>query len=245
MWVGEHRRHMRILKRGSRRHGLTWIALAAVRCSLRWRKPIWGELKIRELWWTIEGGIGALVLWWCSKLPWPSIYRGLRRWHVIRPSNAGGRRKRGALAQWIGVLRRGNCSGDQRGARVSHGDAVDRLETRDGQRRRLNGGENPYPRAVSKGRGTAASRSGFQLTGGDDLLPCDAIHQLQAWIQSPMTRIATKNRSSAMRITETDRGGYCIMGYSFNPSNSQSLGWIFSQIFMATHTKFYSKVVSL
>jgi hypothetical protein len=122
-----------------------------------------------------------------AQLPRPSIYRGLRWWRVIRPSNAGGRRKRGALAQWIGVLRRGNCSGNQRGARVSHGDAIDRLETRGGQRRRLNSGENPYPRVVSKGRGTAASRSGFQLTGGDDLLPCDAIHQLQARIQSPMT----------------------------------------------------------
>jgi hypothetical protein len=128
---------------------------------------------------------------------------------------------------------------------VSHGDAVDRLETRGGQRRRLNGGESPYPRAVSKGRGTAASWSGFQLTGGDDLLPCNAIHQLQARIQLPVTRIAAKNRSSAVRITETDPGGYCTMGYSFSAPDNQSLGWIFSHIFMANHTKFCSKVVSL
>jgi hypothetical protein len=40
----------------------------------------------------------------------------------------------------------------------------------------LNGGENPYPRAVSKGRGTAASRSGAQLTDGDDLSYPDVIY---------------------------------------------------------------------
>jgi hypothetical protein len=32
------------------------------------------------------------------------------------------------------------------------------------------------PRAVSQGRWTTASRSGFQVTGGDDLLTCDVIH---------------------------------------------------------------------
>ena len=40
---------------------LTGIELAAASCSSRRRKLIWGEFKIRELWRTIEGGIGALV----------------------------------------------------------------------------------------------------------------------------------------------------------------------------------------
>jgi hypothetical protein len=44
-------------------------------------------------------------------------------------------------------------------------------ETRGGQQRRLDGGENLYSRAVSKGRGIAASRSGVQHTGGEDLSP--------------------------------------------------------------------------
>jgi hypothetical protein len=37
----------------------------------------------------------------------------------------GGRRRGSSLAQWIHVLRRGSHSGDQRGARAGHGDAVE------------------------------------------------------------------------------------------------------------------------
>jgi hypothetical protein len=51
------------------------------------------------------------------------IVGGGREFQWGRATVGGGRR---ALAQWLGVQRRGNCSGDQRGARVSHGDAVDR-----------------------------------------------------------------------------------------------------------------------
>jgi hypothetical protein len=44
---------------------------------------------------------------------------------------------------------------------------------------------------VSKGRGIAASRSGVQLTGGEDLLPTTlSIHQ--ARIPTPVTRIAAE-----------------------------------------------------
>jgi hypothetical protein len=45
-----------------------------------------------------------------------------------------------------------------------------KAEPRGGQRRRLDDGEQLYPRAVSKGRGTAASRGDIQLNGGEDLL---------------------------------------------------------------------------
>jgi hypothetical protein len=55
-----------------------------------------------------------------------SIYRDRQRWPRILVGTHSGRRKGRALAQWLGVLRRGNHSGDQRGARVSHGVAVDR-----------------------------------------------------------------------------------------------------------------------
>jgi hypothetical protein len=41
-----------------------------------------------------------------------SIYRREERWHSIWPSSAGGRRRRRALAQCIGVLRRGELTVD-------------------------------------------------------------------------------------------------------------------------------------
>ena len=54
--VYEHHGYVRSLKRGSRRFELTSIAQAMAMVFLRWDEPIWGKLKIRELWRTIEGG---------------------------------------------------------------------------------------------------------------------------------------------------------------------------------------------
>jgi hypothetical protein len=56
-----------------------------------------------------------------------SIYWKEERWRSIWLSSAGGRRRRRALAQWIGVQHRGNRSGDQRRARADYGDAVERV----------------------------------------------------------------------------------------------------------------------
>jgi hypothetical protein len=65
-------------------------------------------------------------------------------------------------------------------------------ETRSGQQRRLDGGENLYSRAVSKGRGIAASRSGVQHTGGEDpLTPC-CYPSAQTRILMPVTRITAE-----------------------------------------------------
>jgi hypothetical protein len=50
---------MRKLKRGRGEVELTGKGLAAVKYSSRWRKLIWGEFKIGELWRTIEGGSGG------------------------------------------------------------------------------------------------------------------------------------------------------------------------------------------
>jgi hypothetical protein len=60
-----------------------------------------------------------------AELVGASIYRAQRRWPEIRMTMHGGRRKGRALVQWFRVLSRGDGSGDQRRARVSHGDAVD------------------------------------------------------------------------------------------------------------------------
>jgi hypothetical protein len=67
------------------------------------------------------------VLWLqddLAQLPGPSIYSARKRWPVNRAIRAAAR-ERSSLVQQLGVQCRGNCSGDQRGARVSHGDAID------------------------------------------------------------------------------------------------------------------------
>jgi hypothetical protein len=64
-----------------------------------------------------------------------------------------------------------------------------KAEPRGGQRRRLDGGEKLYPRAMSKGGGITASRSGFQVTGGEDPhTPC-CYPSAQTRIPMPVTRI--------------------------------------------------------
>jgi hypothetical protein len=60
-----------------------------------------------------------------AELVGASIYRAQRWWPEIRMIMHGGWRKVRALVQWFRVLSRGDGSGDQRRARVSHGDAVD------------------------------------------------------------------------------------------------------------------------
>jgi hypothetical protein len=61
-----------------------------------------------------------------AKLAAGSIYSARKKWPVNRAIRAAARERRRTLAQRLGVQRRGNCSGDQWRARVSHGDAVDR-----------------------------------------------------------------------------------------------------------------------
>jgi hypothetical protein len=69
-----------------------------------------------------------------------------------------------------------------------------KAEPRGGRRRRLDGGENLYPRAVSKGRGIAASRSGFQVTGGEDPLTSCYYPSAQTQIPTSVTRITAGSR---------------------------------------------------
>jgi hypothetical protein len=49
-----------------------------------------------------------------------------------------------------------------------------------------------YPRAVSQGRCTTASRSGFQVTGGDDLLTLRRYPLTRARIMTPATWITAE-----------------------------------------------------
>jgi hypothetical protein len=67
-----------------------------------------------------------------------------------------------------------------------------KAEPRGGQRRRLDDGEPLYPRAVSKGRGIAASRSGVQLTGGEDSRTPHRYPSTQALISTLVTRITVE-----------------------------------------------------
>jgi hypothetical protein len=62
-----------------------------------------------------------------AELVGASIYRAQRWWPGILTATRGGRRRERLLAQWLGVQRRGNRSGDQRRARAGYGDAVERV----------------------------------------------------------------------------------------------------------------------
>jgi hypothetical protein len=62
-----------------------------------------------------------------TQLSRPSIYSARKRRPVNRGRRAAVIERRSSLVQRLGVQCRGNCSGDQRRARRSHGDAVARL----------------------------------------------------------------------------------------------------------------------
>ena len=69
--------------------------------------------------------LGGVVRDDVAELTVASIYRERERWPGMGTMTRGGRKKGSSLAQWIRVLRRGSHSGDQRGARAGHGDAVE------------------------------------------------------------------------------------------------------------------------
>jgi hypothetical protein len=68
--------------------------------------------------------------------------------------------------------------------------------------------------SVSKGRGTAASRSGVQLIDGDAISPHDIIHPLQARIGTSTARIAAEG-SSTVRSLILIFFSYCTMAFLF------------------------------
>jgi hypothetical protein len=105
-----------------------------------------------------------------AELAVSSIYRERQRWPGILVVTRGGRRRERSLVQWLGVQRRGNRSGDQRRARAGYGDAVERVRHTANNGDGLTAVRILVRGAVSKERGTAASRSGVQLTGSEDFL---------------------------------------------------------------------------
>jgi hypothetical protein len=116
-----------MLKQERRWREGTWFGLATTRCSSRWRRLDLGEVSDSP-----AMGANWRWEWWLwlhddmAQLTVGSIYRESERWPWIRALTRGGRRWRRKRARWIRVQWRGSCSGDQRGARVSRGDAVER-----------------------------------------------------------------------------------------------------------------------
>jgi hypothetical protein len=104
-----------------------------------------------------------------AELVGASIYRAQRRWPGILTATCGGRRRKRLLAQWLRVLSRGDGSGDQRRARVSHGDAVD------GQRHAAQGREAVVHRRANllqpQSNAAVSHRSDLQLTTARILTP--------------------------------------------------------------------------
>jgi hypothetical protein len=122
-----------------------------------------------------------------------------------------------------------------------------KAEPRGGQWRRLDGGENLYPRAVSKGGGITAGRGGIQLTGGEDHPTPRCYPSAQTRIPTPVTRITAEG------VVDGEDSALVISSITVTvPSQSVCsrpdrpfLNMIFSQTCMATHTKLCSKVIEL
>jgi hypothetical protein len=83
--------------------------------------------------------LGGLVLDYPMELTASSIYSRQEQWPVNWTTTCGGRRSKKSLAQGIRGIYRGDLTGDDRTAKVSHGDAVN------------------MPRYVAQGREVAAS----------------------------------------------------------------------------------------
>lgn len=98
--------------------------------------------------------------------------------------------------------------------------------------------------SVSKGKGTAASRSGVPLIDGDAFSLHDIIYPLRAQIGTSTARIAVEG-SSAARSLILIFFSYCTVAFLFSVRDSHSLGLNFSQISIATCPNLCSKVVEL
>ena len=93
-----------------------------------------------------------------------------------------------------------------------------KAEPRGGQRRRLDGGENLYPRAVSKGGGITAGRGGIQLTGGEDHPTPRCYPSAQTRIPTPVTRITAEGvvGGEDSRASVLIRFSHCTMASTYS-----------------------------
>jgi hypothetical protein len=66
---------------------------------------------------------------------------------------------------------------------------------------------------MSQGKSTAADRGGFQLDGGEDLLPREVIHKSGARIQTPATQITAEGSVGAedSRVGGLIQFSHCTM----------------------------------
>jgi hypothetical protein len=78
------------------------------------------------------------------------------------------------------------------------------------------------------------------LPGSRRSLRGDARHAPIPTLAQITARIGRRRRGS-----EAYPPGHCTMAMFFSAPDSQSLGWIFSKVFMATHPNLCSKVVEL
>jgi hypothetical protein len=114
-WVREYQEHLRILKRGTRRHERTCSTLATTR-SLR--AVLWTDFGEVSNWRALVDDLRHewmdWVLDYLAKPTACSIYRIPEWWPVNLRWRGGGRRKGRALLQEIGGFHHGELIGDHR-----------------------------------------------------------------------------------------------------------------------------------
>jgi hypothetical protein len=189
-----------MLEQATEQLELTWVELAAVRLFSRCSWADLGEvqnsssLTINWGQYWVAGYLTTLrSLRWLQFIECNSGGRELQWWRAA----VGGRGS--SLAQWIHVLRRGSHSGDQRGARAGHGDAVEVPgHTAQGRKAAVTG------ILIGFRRGELGTTVGviywLGLIRGDDIcVTLSAIQTFQARITTAEARIRAR-RSSTARV---------------------------------------------
>jgi hypothetical protein len=101
--------------------------------------------------------------------------------------------------------------------------------------------------SMSKGGGTAASRSGIQLTDGDAFSPCDVIHPLRARIETSTAQIAAEVslEVSALRWQPDPIQVTIPSRAPISARDIQCLTGIFSKFTVVTDSTLCIKVIDL
>jgi hypothetical protein len=210
---------MRVRKRGRRWYERTWTVLATVSTHRTvflvdlGEVPNWSSLgddSRREL---VYG-----LLDYHTELAVGLIYRDHWRWPGIPVGTRGGRRRKkstsavaGCPAPWQLLRRSTGSKGESRWCGRSP-------ETRGGQQRRHNDDEILIRGAMRKGRSIAASRSGVQLTDGEDSFTPQRYPSTQALIPTPVTRITVEGvvGGEDSRASVLIRFSHCTMASTYS-----------------------------
>jgi hypothetical protein len=144
------------------------------------------------------------------------------------------------------AFHRGRFSGDHRTCTAWFTARASAM-TRGARRWQHDGGENSIRKISAQGRGTAASRSGAQLTDGEALSLCNVIYLPPARIQTPATRIAAEV-SSAVRVPRGNLIQSRLLYHcEFQSDEPDSQCWtrISSKFPVVTDLSLYTKVIDL